>query len=92
MTKYFYISVLAIFFFIISPHFLAEGMFLDGITYAALAKNYAQGLGNFWNLHYCQTLYPEFHEHPPLAIVIQSWFFTLFGSSIYVEKIYSVLC
>ena len=89
---YFYIFVIALFIIIISPFFLAEGMFLDGILYSAIAKNLSMGLGDFWHLHYTQTLYSEFNEHPPLAIGIQSIFYSLFGTHYLVEKFYSFLC
>ena len=66
-------------------------MFLDGVTYAAIARNMAESTGSLWQAHYTQTLYPVFYEHPPLAIGIQSIFFKAFGDSIYIERIYSLL-
>jgi 4-amino-4-deoxy-L-arabinose transferase-like glycosyltransferase len=89
---YFYLFSIAIFIAFISPFFLAEGMFLDGVLYSAIANNLSLGLGDFWHLHYTQTLYSEFNEHPPLAIGIQSVFHRVFGVHYLVEKFYSLFC
>lgn len=79
----------AAFMIIIAPALLSDGMFLDGVTYATISRNLAEGIGSFWDLQYTETLYPHFHEHPPLAMGIQSIFFRLFGDSMYVERLYS---
>ena len=83
--------VAALFFGIISPSMLSDGMFMDGVTYAVISKNLAHGMGSFWDLHYTSTLFPHFHEHPPLVFGIQSLLFTLLGDSILVERIYSLM-
>jgi 4-amino-4-deoxy-L-arabinose transferase-like glycosyltransferase len=67
-------------------------MFFDGTVYAAIAKNMALGKGTFWSPHYTETLYTVFYEHPPLALWLESLFFRLFGTSVLVERFYSVLC
>ena len=87
---YFYLVVLSLFFGICSPFLFTYGMFLDGTTYAAIAKNMAFGKGTFWTTHYTETLFPIFCEHPPLAIWIESLFFKLFGTSILIERFYSI--
>ncbi len=87
----FYIVVIAIFLGIVSPHLFSEGMFMDGLLYATIAHNLAHGIGSFWDLHLTQTLYPHFHEHPPLAMGMQSLFFRLFGDAFWIERLYSVL-
>lgn len=46
-------------------------MFVDGVTYAAIARNLAQGNGSFWSPFYTATLYPQFFEHPPLGFALQ---------------------
>lgn len=89
---YFYITVLAIFVGICSPFLFTYGMFLDGTTYAVIAKNMACGKGTFWQPCYTQTLSPVFFGHPPLSIWMESLFFRLLGTSIFVERFYSVLC
>ena len=86
----FYLIIIAVFLGAISPDILAEGMFMDGLMYAVISKNLANGLGSFWYLHFSETFMPDFHEHPPLAFGIQSLFFRFFGDSIFIEKFYSV--
>ena len=85
-----YFAVTAFFIAICAPTLFSDGMFLDGVTYAAIAKNMANGFGEFWSPYYSDSLFPKFHEHPPLAIGIQAFFFKVFGDSIYVERIYSL--
>lgn len=65
-----------------------DGMFFDGVFYAAIANNLANGIGTFWEMQYTSTLHASFHEQPPLALFLQSLFFSLFGDSIYVERLY----
>src|SRR5690606_19575093 len=86
----FYISVFAIFLGIISPALFSDGMFMDGLIYATIAKNLANGMGSFWYLKFSETFFSAFHEHPPLAMALQSIFFKIFGDSIYVERFYSM--
>ncbi len=90
-TYPYYFSVFGILLIIISPNMLSDGMFMDGLLYAVISKNLANGLGDFWNLHLTKTLYPVFHEHPPLAFGLQSLFFKVLGDSIYIERLYSFL-
>ncbi len=63
---------------------------MDGLIYATISHNMANGIGTFWNPSFTETLFPEFHEHPPLAIGIQSCLYSLFGHSIFIDKLYSV--
>ena len=67
INNYFLLAVVALFIIISAPLLLANGMFMDGTMYASISRNLAQGLGSFWKLYFSATLYPEFHEHPPLA-------------------------
>ena len=84
--------VLSVFLGICSPFLFTYGMFLDGTTYAAIAKNMAWGKGSFWLPHYTETFAPVFYEQPPLVLWIESVFFRIFGTSIFIERFYSVLC
>ena len=88
----FYLLPISVFLFLVSPHVLSDGMFMDGLLYAAISNNLSNGYGTFWNLFLSDTLYPSFHEHPPLAFGIQSLFFDLFGESRFVERGYSISC
>ncbi len=69
-----------------------DGMFIDGIQYAAVARNLARGVGSFWNPVLAQNSVAglnTFHEHPPLVFFIQALFFRVFGlNNIYPERIF----
>lgn len=88
-SAYFFYFIGGLFLLLVGPKLFADGMFLDGVTYAAISNNLAEGLGSFWKLYYTATLYPEFYEHPPLALWLEGYLHFVFGSSIYVERCYS---
>lgn len=87
----FYLLAFGIFFFIISPNLLSDGMFMDGLIYSTVSQNLADGVGTFWNPSFSQLHLNDFHEHPPFAFGIQSVFYSIFGDSRYIDKIYSIL-
>ena len=66
-------------------------MFLDGLNYAAIAHNLANGHGSFWQPYFSATHDAQFYSHPPLALGMESLFFQWFGDSYLIEKAYSVL-
>jgi 4-amino-4-deoxy-L-arabinose transferase-like glycosyltransferase len=84
--------VAALFAALTIPRLAQLGMFSDGVLYASVARNLAEGNGSFWSPAYTQTLYPRFHEHPPLALGLQSLAFRLAGDHPAVERTYSVAC
>lgn len=86
----FYVLVITLFLGICSFFLLAQGMFFDGVLYAQVSKNMALGKGSFWS-PYLSPLTPEFYEHPPLVFFIESLPFRIFGTSILVERFFSVL-
>ncbi len=69
----------------------APVMFVDGVTYATIARNLAEGQGTWFALHYTETLAPSFFGHPPLWIWIESIFFSVLGDQVWVEKGVSLL-
>ncbi len=73
----------------LSNELWSDGMFLDGVYYATISKNLSNGIGSFWNLCFSESS-GVFHGHPPLAMGLQSIFFSLFGESIYIERAYSL--
>ena len=87
----FWLLLIGLFLILVSESLLTEGMFFDGVTYASVSRNMAEGQGTFWNPHYTQTLYPEFRQHPPLALGMEALAFKAFGDHWWVEKAYSVL-
>ena len=70
---------------LVLPRMLTSGMFVDGVTYASIARNMAENDGSFWRPYYTATVYPTFYEHPPLGFWLQSWAYRLCGDSVYVE-------
>ncbi len=87
----FYLFVAGLLLILVAPFLLSQGMFMDGLIYAGISKNMAAGLGTFWNPYFSQYCMPEFHEHPPLALGIQSLFFLVFGENYLVERMYSFM-
>ena len=74
------------------PFLVQASMFLDGVSYAAISNNLANGFGTFWQPHYTETYASEFYRHPPLAFGIQSVFYKVLGDGMYVERVYSFTC
>lgn len=87
----FYLLVIGLFLLVVSPVLFSEGMFMDGLIYADISRNLAQGIGTFWNLFFSETCMREFHEHPPLAFGMQAALFKIFGDALWIDKVYSVL-
>lgn len=70
---------------------LEESMFIDGVWYAVISKNLANGIGSFWQPQFSSTIFSAFHEHPPLVFGIQSLFFDLFGDHFLTERLFSAI-
>jgi len=90
-NRAFYLLITGAFAFLTIPRMAQSGMFLDGLTYASISRNLAQGLGSFWVPSYTSTLYPRFFEHPPLGFALQSLGFRVVGDYLFVERAYSFL-
>ena len=88
--KPFRLLTLAVFAAATVPRLAHRGMFVDGVTYASIARNLAEGRGSFWSPAYTATLYPQFHEHPPLGFWLQSLWFRVFGDHLFVERLYAL--
>ncbi len=88
----FIVLTMAVVVWLLCINLFQDGMFIDGIQYAAVARNLARGVGTFWNPVLAQNSVAglnSFHEHPPLVFLIQSVFFKIFGlNNIYPERIY----
>ncbi|TAL59056.1 MAG: hypothetical protein EPN85_10105 [Bacteroidetes bacterium] len=87
----FFVFTTAILVALILPTLLQDGMFMDGLLYASVSKNLADGISSFWFPHFSKTLHPFFDQQPPLGFGIQALFFKMFGGSMYVERGYSFL-
>ncbi len=84
--------VALIFFCFVWLKFIMQGMFFDGLLYASISMNLASDLGSWDQLYYTKTIYPgNFYEHPPLAFILQSFFFKVLGEGYLTEKIYNLI-
>jgi hypothetical protein len=79
------------------PRIVTEGMFPDGLTYTAMARNMAIGVGSFWQPYFSSSFWLpfegesyQFYGHPPLGIWLMSLFFEVFGEHWAVDKVYCV--
>ena len=91
MLKSSYFILLALFLVLFAMPLVQDGMFIDGVCYAALSNNLANGIGSLWSLKLTDTMFSEFNEHPPLMFGIQSLFFRVLGSGYGTERVYCVL-
>ena len=73
------------------PRLWHRGMFLDGVTYAVVARNMAMGTGSFWVPSFSATTYAQFFEQPPLGMALQAIAFLVFGDHFFVERLYSMV-
>ncbi len=76
---------------IVLPFLFMEGMFADGLLYAAVSRNYNAGIGSFWEMSFSSTIHTSFHEQPPLLFFLQGFFFRALGDSFYTERFYDLL-
>lgn len=91
MNRAFQFLTLSIFLILLLPWLIQDGMFMDGIIYATVAKNLAYGQGSWWHLHLTNFLSDQYYDQPPLTIWITSFFFKVLGKGLYTERIYSFL-
>jgi 4-amino-4-deoxy-L-arabinose transferase-like glycosyltransferase len=89
--KPFRLLTIAVFAAATVPRLAHRGMFVDGVTYASIARNLALGRGSFWEPFYTATIYPQVHEHPPFGFWLQSLWFRVLGDHLFVERAYSVV-
>lgn len=89
-NKPFYIFTIALCIGLIVPALIQDGMFMDGILYTVASKNLAHGIGTWWTPQISATENIPFHEQPPMMFWLLSFFFRVFGDSIYTERIYAL--
>lgn len=78
--------------FLIVSQLLQDGAFMDGMLYVSVSKNLADGIGTFWDPHFCKTYQYSFHEQPPLYFGILALFYEVLGTSMYVERLFCFVC
>jgi len=84
--------VFSFYYLLIGYKLLRLGLHGDGVEYACVARNLADGLGTFWKPYLEDYRHPVFHEHPPLVYWIQSLFFRIFGDGAYFEAVRNYIC
>jgi len=82
---------LLLFFVLVITNLFTLGVFVDGMTYASISRNLAEGYGSYFKPLYTLTIYNEFYEHPPLQFILESLFFKIFKDHFWTEKLYSVI-
>ena len=82
------IFVLTVYCLLLGYKLLRLGQHGDGVEYASVARNLADGVGTFWKPYLDDYLHPVFHEHPPFVFWFQSLFFRMFGNGPYLEAFY----
>lgn len=79
------------------PRSIDDTMFMDGVTYAAIARNMSEGIGSFWRPFFAHSFWlpydngDYFSGHPPLQFGVQSLLFSLLGDTPAVENTYNLL-
>jgi len=81
---------LLLFFVIVSHKLLELGKHGDGVEYASVARNMAEGRGSLWRPYFSDTFGTLYREHPPLIYWIQSLLFKIFGDGPYFEGVYGL--
>lgn len=71
---------------------IQDGVFMDGMLYISVSKNLADGLGTFWEPHFSLTYYTVFREQPPLYFGLLAMFYKVFGTGMYVERLFCFVC
>ncbi len=71
---------------------IQDGVFMDGLLYISVSKNLADGLGSFWEPHLSLTYDTVFREQPPLYFGLLALFYKIFGTSMYVERLFCFVC
>ncbi|RMG76963.1 MAG: hypothetical protein D6714_20470 [Bacteroidetes bacterium] len=78
---------------LILTFFVAElfekSMYIDGVWYATISRNLAEGQGSFWYPQFSETFFSSFHEHPPLLFGVESVFFRLLGDHWWTERLFT---
>jgi len=79
---------LSVFCLFTMPRLFSPGMFVDGVTFASVSRNLAEGVGTPWKPYYTDTMFPIEVDHLPLAFWMQSVTFWLFGDLKFLESVY----
>ncbi len=86
-----YLLTISVITVLLVPNVFRQGLFMDGLQYACVSKNFANGKGSFWFPYISQSWWYYdnwFLEHPPLFYFLESFFFKIFGAVFYTEKLF----
>ena len=82
---------LALWLLLLVPWVFTQGIFVDGLYYGTIARNwYFEGTGT-WNFYLSKTQFQPFYSHPPLAFWLQGAVFSIVGDVWYCDRLYSAL-
>ncbi len=87
----FWVLTIAAILFLIVSQLIQDGFFMDGLLYTAVSKNLAAGIGTFWNPHFSKTVRSSFHEQPPLYFGLLAIFYKVYGTGMYVERLFMLV-
>lgn len=82
----FYLLYVGLVLILLVSQVLREGMFQDGILYAAVSHNLSQGKGSVWDLYYSQSIFTHFREQLPAFFMLETWLYKWLGSSYLIER------
>ena len=85
------LGILAVLAWWVMPHWLQDGMFMDGQIYAAVAQNLADGLGTFWAPVYQPSVPYPYSEQLPMFTGMESLLFRVLGGSVWTERVFMAL-
>lgn len=86
-----YTIVASVFLMLISGSLLTTGMFMDGLIYGNVADNMASGTCTFWRPMHSPSLHADFYEHPPLVMGLLALFYKLFGTHLWVTRLFTMV-
>ena len=57
-----WLLIIAFFIWVVLVNLMQDGMFIDGVLYSSVARNFQLGIGSVWNMHFSKTVFNNFHE------------------------------
>jgi len=88
LSLYSFLSL--IFILLVVSRIIPSGFHPDSLVYMSMAADLASGNSSFWHLHFTDTLFNEFYEHPPLGIFTMALPFYIFGDTLLIDKLYGI--
>jgi 4-amino-4-deoxy-L-arabinose transferase-like glycosyltransferase len=83
--------LLGIWAMLLLPNLLTHGIFVDGLYYATIARNWALGDAGCLEFGLSETRMSPFYSHLPLAFWLQGFFYSLFGDQFWLGRVYSFI-